>query len=740
MRIMNNLSALERSASGYHTFVARDSLLQHKDPIVRTHSNARFMGKWLVWLLIPLIFSLQYVMAAGNALESVSSSALSNDKVQISLQFTGPAPEPLAFTIDNPARIALDFQDTANHVSPRLQPVDLGIIRSVNTAESNGRTRVVMNLARLAGYQTEIVSNKLLLTIDAGADTGSAFALPASRASSAVARSESASTFSQSSGNSVTTVDFRRGEQGQGRVLIGLSNPEIPVNLIEQGGRIVLDIIDARLPDALRERLNVVDFATPVQTIEAYSEGGNTRIVISPNTALNFEHLAYQSDNLYVVEVSEIPVEVAERRKKEVFEGEKLSLNFQDIEVRSVLQLIADFTGLNIVVSDTVGGNLTLRLKNVPWDQALDIILKTKGLDKRQTGNVLLIAPSEEIAAREKLELESNQQVQELAPLRSEFIQVNYARAADLAALLKASENSLLSARGNVAIDERTNTLLVQDTATKLDEVRNLVERLDIPVRQVLIESRIVIATDDFSKELGVRFGVSNFDSIGPGESGTSAITGNLDGATDFINGDDVQLADTLNVNLPVVNPAGSIGLALAKLPLGLLLELELSAAQAESRAEVISNPRVITSNQATARIEQGTEIPYQSQTSSGATDIEFKKAVLSLEVTPQITPDDRVAMQLSINSDSVGQIFAGVPSIDTREVTTQVLVDNGQTVVLGGVYQEDSTVSNSRVPFFSDIPLLGRLFRTDLVDNGRSELLVFITPRIINDKLSLAR
>ena len=424
------------------------------------------------------------------------------------------------------------------------------------------------------------------------------------------------------------------------------------------------------------------------------------------------------------------------------YEGERLSLNFQNIEVRSVLQLIADFTGLNLVVSDSVGGALTLRLKNVPWDQALDIILKTKGLGMRENGNVIYIAPNEEIAAREKLELESQQQVEELAPTRSEFMEINYARATDIADLLKDSDNTLLSERGQVSVDERTNTLLIQDTVLKLNEIRRLVDRLDIPVKQVLIESRIVIANDDFSKDLGVKFGVNNFDTRDLLTTGKTAdITGgNLNLLEPLTEGDPIPLEDTLNVNLPVANPAGQIALAFAKLPFGFLVELELSAAQAESRAEVISNPRVITSNQNTARIEQGTEIPYLSATSSGATDVEFKKAVLSLEVTPQITPDDRVSMKLAVNSDSVGQEFAGIPSIDTREVTTDVLVDNGQTVVLGGIYEENSTVANTRVPFFSDIPLVGRLFRTDSVTNDKSELLIFITPKIIDEQLSLTR
>jgi len=646
---------------------------------------------------------------AQNALQDIKVASLPNDEIQLSLQFSGTPTEPLAFTIDNPARIALDFPGTNNALARRFQEIGIGAAQSVNSAEAKGRTRVVVNLSRMQEYTTSVSGNNYILTI--GSSAGSA---PQPIASTTSAPSYSGST--SSSGNNINNVDFRRGDGGAGRIVISLSNPSIPINLSEQGGRIIVDFANTTLPSSLSKRWDVVDFSTPVKLFETFSDGANTKMIISPDASKEFEHLAYQSDNQYVVEVSEIAPEVVEQRKKDVFDGERLSLNFQDIEVRSVLQLIADFTNLNMVVSDAVSGNLTLRLKNVPWDQALDIILKTKGLGKRENGNVIYVAPSEEIAAREKLELEAQQQVQELAPLRSEFIQVNYARAGDLAALFKSSDNSLLSERGNVTVDERTNNLLVQDTALKLNEIRRLVERLDVPVKQVLIESRIVVANDDFSKALGVRFGLSNRDNNLAGDDDFDAIAGNLEGTDSALSGGAILLGDRLNVNLPAAGATGSIGLALAKLPLGLLLDLELSAAQAESRAEVISTPRVIASNQTTARIEQGTEIPFQSATSSGATDVEFKKAVLSLEVTPQITPDDRISMQLLVTNDSVGELvpsgFGGtIPSIDTNEVETDVLVDNGQTIVLGGVYQQD-----------------------------KSELLVFITPKIISEQLKLVR
>jgi type IV pilus assembly protein PilQ len=684
------------------------------------------------WLAISLPAALLLTAlpadAADNTLESISFSTLPGEQVQLSLLFADTPPEPLSFTIDNPARIALDFPNTASQVKERSKQINVGVARGVHAVQANDRTRVVVELAQLVGYQTKIDGNELMLTLG---DHGSVALAPP------VAHGIGASPAAAIQHAAVTGVDFRRGDSGEGRILISLSNPNIPVDLHEQGGKLMVDFANAKLAPELAQRLDVVDFATPVRTVDTFTADKGVRMVIDATG--EYEHMAYQTENLYTVELRPVVKEEQEARNKEQFAGERLSLNFQDIEVRSVLQLIADFTGLNIVVSDSVTGNLTLRLKNVPWDQALDIVLKTKGLDVRRTGNVLLVAPAEEIAAREKLELESQQQVQELAPLRSEFIQVNYARAADIAALLKLPENSLLSERGNVSVDTRTNTLLVQDTATKLDEIRRLLERLDIPVRQVLIESRIVIASDNFSKELGVRFGATTGDSTGSFRGG---ISGSLGGTTEIIDGDSlIGSSDRLNVNLPVANPAGSFGLALAKLPFGYLLELELSAAQAESRAEIVSTPRVITSNQNPARIEQGVEIPYQTVSANEGPSIEFKKAVLSLEVTPQITPDERIIMDLSVRNDSVGEIFlTGAPSIDTREVQTQVLVNNGQTVVLGGIYEQSLNRSTTRVPFFSDIPLLGRLFRTDLSSTDKAELLIFVTPKIVSEDLALAR
>lgn len=698
--------------------------------------NIKSPLKGFFFLLVALLFS--NASFAENKLTDIKVAALPDDNVEITLEFDTAPAEPISFTTDNPARIALDFANTGLAIKNRFQDINIGATKTVNSIQSKDRTRVVINLSSLQEYQVQQSGNNFILLIgksDKAVTLANSPAAPTSttsqptpnRATPAGAR------------DSINNIDFRLAEENTGRVVIGLSNPSTPVSLSEQGGRIILEFANTRLPSDLQKRFDVTDFATPVQTIEAITDNNNVKIIVSPDDNSEFEHLAYQSEDVYVLEVREIPEEEIASTRRTVYEGERLSLNFQNIEVRSVLQLIADFTGLNLVVSDSVGGSLTLRLKNVPWDQALDIILRTRGLDMRENGNVIFVAPSEEIAARERLALESQQQVEELAPLRSEFIVINYANATELADLLRDTNNTLLTERGQVSVDPRTNTLLIQDTVRKLDEIRSLINRLDIPVKQVLIESRIVVANDDFSKDLGARFGFLNTDSSDLANNNTADfVGGSLNALEPLTAGDPIPLQDQLSVDLPVADPAGQLALAILRLPFGFIVDLELSAAQAESRAEVISNPRIITSNQNTARIQQGTEIAFQSQTSSGATDVEFRPAVLSLEVTPQITPDDKVNMELQVNNDTVGEILAGQPSIDTTEVSTTVLVKNGQTIVLGGIYQEASAESTNRVPFFSDIPLVGRLFRTDSISSEKSELLIFITPKIIDEKLTL--
>ncbi len=672
-------------------------------------------------------------------LDNINYTSLPGDRVQLRLELSEPVgAEPLSFTIDNPARVALDFPGTSLNVAQKSQTIGIGNAESVTAVEADGRTRVVVNLVNMVPYDIRSDGNIVTVTLDGGvADI-------ASQVSSEVATLPGGATNAQ-----INDIDFRRGAGGEAQVIIALSNPDVGINIREQGNNIIVDFVDTTLPEELDRRLDVIDFATPAKEIDTFAHGNGTRMVITPSGL--YEHLAYQSDNVFTLELKPLTPAEEEDLKKDKFgyTGERLSLNFQNIEVRAVLQLIADFTEFNLVASDTVGGNVTLRLKNVPWDQAMDIILKSKGLGMRQVGNVVMVAPQEEIAAREKLELEAQQQIQELAPLRTEFVQVNYAKAADIASLIKADENNLLSERGNVTVDERTNTLLIQDTAEQLSDIRGVVQALDIPVRQVLIESRIVIANEDFSKDLGVRFGYSHFNdqknlaltsANGTKSDFVSAIGGGIAGDTDY-NSTTAFHTDGLEnyiVDLGVAGPAAAFKWSIGRIG-SYLLQLELSALQAEGRGEVVSSPRVITANQKEAIIEAGTEIPYQEASSSGATAISFKKAVLSLRVTPRITPDDRIIMDLSVNKDSVGQVFAGVPSIDTNEVTTQVLVANGDTVVLGGIFESENRDDVTSVPFFGDLPYLGRLFKNTSVDSSKQELLVFVTPKILKDSLSLS-
>ena len=676
-------------------------------------------------LLLLTILPLASAVAETTSLEDIRINRQSGDALDIVMDFSGPAPEPLSFTIANPARITLDFPNTRNNLRRRSLPVQVGAAQSITTAQARDRTRMVINLSRMVKYQTRAEDNKLIVSLSPAAAQPSFTiepptipAAPATATQAAPAKPAARPRPRPLFG--VTGIDFRRGPDGAGRVLIKLRDPNTPLNIKQQGSRIVVELKNATLPKNLERHMDVLDFATPVESIDARSVGRNAEIVIKAKG--NFSQLAYQSDDVYTVEVRPIKGAKKTRKKQEIsYKGERLSLNFQDIEVRSVLQLIADFTGLNVVVSDSVTGNLTLRLKNVPWDQALDIIMKTKGLAKRRQGNVLYIAPAKEIAEREQQELMASKQVAELAPLRTEIIPLNYADAKEMVKLLKSSggsggsANTILSDRGSITLDRRTNSLLIQDTADKLDEIRALIKTLDVPVRQVMIESRIVTANDKFTRELGVTFGVSNTNNTA-----------------------DQNLTTGFQVNTPVGGTAGTLGLALAKIPLGAKLDLELSAAVAERRAEVVASPRIITSNKTKARIEQGVEIPYQEATSSGATNTSFKKAVLSMEVTPHITLDDRINLELVVNRDSVGDVFNNIPSIDTREVQTQVLVENGQTIVLGGIFEENKTNSETRVPFFGDLPIIGRLFRSNSNTHDKSELLIFVTPKIINENLTL--
>ncbi|MET0050362.1 MAG: type IV pilus secretin PilQ [Candidatus Thiodiazotropha sp.] len=699
-----------------------------------------------------ILFGIPLYAIAGSSLQTIDFSALPGDRVQITLGMSGPVDEPATFVTENPARISLDFADVSSALDYKTKLIGVGPAHSITALQAGNRTRLVINLTAMVGYKTEVSGDQVMITLDVGnqgMSSGSATASrPAPSPMQSMQADAGASSVSAASGYDIANVDFRRGENGEGRVLLTLGNPSIPVDVREEAGKIVMEVFNASIDDALFQSLDVMDFATPVSKIVTKPQGENVIVEISPMG--EYDYLAYQANEIFAVEVRSLTKQEKDKLLKErmVFTGERLSLNFQDIEIRAVLQLLADFTGLNLVTSDTVNGRITLRLKNVPWDQALDIILKSKGLTKRQIDNVIMIAPTEEVAAREQLELEAQQKIEELAPLRSDFIQVSYAKAEDLAALLKSEENRMLSERGNVTVDVRTNTLLIQDTASKLEDIRRLLLKLDIPVRQVLIESRIVIANNDFAKDLGVRFG-TNFDgSVGdnftlaagamPGYlNNTFGIAPGIEYNDPDIDGSENQ--EALMVNLPVGAPSGGLNFLVGKVG-SYLLQLELSAMQTEGRGELISSPRVITSDQTQASIKQGVEIPYQEATSSGATKVSFKEALLKLDVTPHITPDDKVRMDLVINKDNpdFSRSVLGVPPIDTRKIETTVLVDNGETVVLGGVFERNKSTNEEKVPFFGDLPYAGVLFRRNENLDNNNELLIFVTPKILKDSLTV--
>ncbi|WP_019571644.1 type IV pilus secretin PilQ [Thioalkalivibrio sp. ALMg3] len=672
---------------------------------------------------------------AATELEEIRAGSLSGDRVQVNLRFSETPPSDIrAFAIDSPPRIALDLPNVGNALPRRETDLNVGPVLRASTVEAGNRTRVVFNLTQASEYQTRVEGNNLILTLGRGVSEADA------RAEQVVERAgDPAQPVTRSARPmEITGIDFRRGSEGEGRVEVDLSRSGAEINVREQAGRIEMTFPRAMVDESLERRLDVVDFATPVHTIDTVAERNRVRMEIEARG--EYEIISYQSDRQFVLEVA--PISEAERqaraREEEEFAGERLSLNFQDIEVRSVLQLLADFTDLNIVVSDTVGGNITLRLNNVPWDQALDVILQARGLDKRMDGNVLYVAPSEEIAARERMEMETQRDRQELEPLRTEFVQINFAQAEQIASLIRSDEGGqFLSERGSITIDTRTNTLLVQDTQSRIEDVRRLVSTLDVPVQQVLIETRIVIADDSFQRDLGARFGISAGRDRGRtslGLSGTadasSEITQNLSGGTPGV----PSLGDRLNSSLPAQADAtpGSVGLSILR-P-NVLLDLELSALQVEGRGEIISSPRVITANGQTATIKQGEEIPFQEATASGATSTQFIEAVLSTEVTPQITPNGNVILDIKVTKDEPSQrVVLGVPGINKREVETQVFVGNGETVVLGGVYEIDSRTQLEKVPFFGDIPFLGNLFKNRSTENTKAELLIFVTPRVID-------
>ncbi len=688
--------------------------------------NMLFKLRTSISLFIALLLGMTNAHSAE--LQDVSFASLPGDATEITLVFSEPPPEPKGYTIEKPARIALDFNGVSHALEAKYHNLGLGNAKRMTVIEAGSRTRLIVDLNELVPYSSAIMGNKLILRVGAS-ESGAA-----SAAASVAAPSQNNQTASRVTKDQITAIDFRRGEKGDGQIVIDFSSSRADVDMSEVGGNIQLRIPGVELPEALRQRLDVVDFATPVKRIDSYILDGDAVITIKPEG--NYDYLAYQADNQFTVSVEELTEDEVEDRRKEKFPftGEKLSLNFQDIEVRAVLQLIADFTGLNLVASDTVGGSITLRLQNVPWDQALELILKTKGLDKRKVGNVLLVAPADEIAAREKLEIETNRQVAELAPVRLDIVQVNYAKASDIVSLLQ-QDDELISERGFISSDERTNTISVRETSNKLEEIRKLVASWDIPVRQVLIEARIVRARSNLTEELGIQWGGgalnqsgSNLFRIG-GSQSTLEDLGQIAAG----NSTDINFPGALAVDLGVSRTNAS-SIAIGFGASDYLIDMELSAFESDGKGEIVAQPKIVTADRQTATIKSGEEIPYQEASSSGATSVSFKEAVLSLEVTPQITPDDKVIMDLRINQDSRGEVTAGIPSIETNEVITQVLVGNGETVVLGGIFQSEQATTITKTPFLGDIPYIGALFtKTEEIDQ-RAELLIFITPKLLKD------
>jgi len=701
-----------------------------------------------------LLLMLSGVGFAQNAIEGFN---VTQQGGQTLVQITTKTPlraAPANFTVANPARIAFDFPSTVNGLGKNSQDIGQGDLRSMNVVQVGDRTRIVLNLRNLVQHEARIDGRNLIIALTP---------TPGGAASaSGGARIAEGSTDTR---HAIKDIVFRRGRDGEGRIIVDLSDTSTGIDIRQQGQSLVIEFLKASLPDNLRKRLDVVDFATPVQIFSTFPQGENVRMVIEPRGV--WEHNAYQSDTQFVVEVKAVQVDPNKlvQGSRTGYIGEKLSLNFQNIEVRSVLNVIADFTDLNIITSDTVSGNLTLRLKDVPWDQALDIILQTRGLDQRKNGSVVWIAPRDELATKEKLALESRQQITELEPVRTESFQLNYAKAETLSKILSDDKQRILSKRGSSVVDPRTNQLFVQDVSVRLEEVRRLISKLDIPVRQVLIEARIVEATDAFSKNLGTRLGfgrdLRNQDLAGNLTGGfqpggnvagdrniqynfggsltpTAQVSNFISGTPNFTGSSNAETRQ--NVNLPASGLGGfgpgAFSLILFNANKSRFLSLELTALESDGKGKIVSSPRVLTADNVEALIEQGTELPYQQATSSGSTSISFRKANLALKVKPQITPDGNIIMTLDVNKDSVGQVTTAGFAIDTKHVKTEVLVENGGTVVIGGIYTQDTRNTTTKVPLFGDLPVVGQLFRNNQRSDAKTELLVFITPRIASDRL----
>ncbi len=708
--------------------------------------NNNMLMRWIRVAVIGLGVMAGSVTAAERvALEQVDSVVLPGDEVEVRLGFDGDAPKPVDYKIDKPARIVFDLPGVRSGLPGKYFNLGNGNARSLTVVDGGDRSRVIINLTELSAYSTRVEGNQVYINIGKSQVANQSKAAPVVNVAAIAAKS--------SKPQGVSAVDFRRGEQGDGQVQVELSQGTTAVDVQQQGNRIIAKFIGAKVPESLRRRLDVTDFATPVKSIDTFNDGADGMMIIQPQG--EFEYLAYQTDTKLTISVKPMTREDKRKQKDFAYSGEKLSLNFQDIEVRSVLQLIADFTSLNLVASDSVSGKITLRLQNVPWDQALDLILKTKGLDKRTIGNVMLVAPADEIAARERLEMESNNQSEKLAALRSEFVQVNYAKASDMLGLIN-GPSKLLSERGSASVDSRTNTLIILDTPKRIEEIRDVVTRLDVPIKQVMIEARIVLATTDFAKEIGVKWGMTRDDQHSKRRYVTGGTHNTLvetqfardyeDITVQTPNGPVTQTVPKYEITTPDdlmvdmgVSAAGASSLAVGLIDFdNLLLDLELSALQSDGNGEIVATPKVLTADKQKARIAAGTQIPYQEAASSGATSTRFINAELSLEVSPSITPDGRINMELLVNNDSIGEILPnGLVTIDTNRVATNVLVDDGQTVVLGGIFKTENAKGVTKVPFLGDIPYLGRLFRKDVTRTNKQELLIFVTPRLATEALA---
>nr|WP_010132426.1 type IV pilus secretin PilQ family protein [Microbulbifer agarilyticus] len=714
-------------------------------------------------LLLGLLILPLAMPSLASQLNDIQFSELPGSRLQLRLTFSDVPPEPTGYTIEQPARIVMDFAGVESVLPQKKYSMDIGAARSAVIVSGEDRTRLILNLDKLPVYTSERVGNQVVLEV--GADSASTAAVTAAPVRSTTNIGGSAQ-FQAASNVGINNVDFRRGEGGEGKVIVSLSDPAVNIDVERTRGKIVLTFLGAELPPSLRQRLDVTDFATPVNSISVDYDGRNSVITVDPHDG-DYDYLAYQADNEYVLSVKPLTVaQVREKQQEFAFVGEKLSLNFQDIEVRSVLQLIADFTDLNLVASDTVQGRITLRLDGVPWDQALELILKAKGLDKRQEGNVIMVAPAAEIAERERRELETRKQLEELAPLRTEYIQIRYADAREIFTLFVGDRmgqsggggfgqgnfaggsedqegRSILSTRGSAIVDERTNTIILTDTEEKISQFRDLINAIDIPIRQVMIEARIVTANTGFLRDIGVRWSYMEDhnvgdDGLGIGSGSQIGLIADGDGS-----GPDVTSPQTLHdpmlIDLGVSNPAGSVAYAILKEDF--LLGLELSALEDVGQAEIVSQPKVVTGDKQEASIRSGVEIPYLEATSSGAASVTFKEAVLLLNVIPQITPDNNIIMNLNIDQNSVGELFtnvitgAQIPAINVNSLQTKVLVANGETIVLGGIFEAQTIEGETKVPFLGDIPFLGHLFKRTSREEDKRELLIFITPRIMQDE-----